>query len=169
MRRILKLVGLFVAALVVLVVGFLVYVQVDGIPRYPVEKVTFRADPTPERLERGKRLVNTLCASCHMDPTTRQLTGKHMLDAPAEFGDIYSVNITRHPTKGIGSWTDGAEIAYLLRTGVKRDGQYTPPWMVNCPTSPTRTSHQSSPSSARMTRWSRRPIGTRPASPRPPS
>jgi mono/diheme cytochrome c family protein len=97
-----------------------------------VEKVAFRADPTPERIARGRVLVGTLCASCHMDPTTRQLTGKRMVDAPAEFGEIYSVNITRHPTKGIGGWTDG-EIAYLLRTGVKRDGQYTPPWMVKLP------------------------------------
>jgi mono/diheme cytochrome c family protein len=132
MRRVLKVVGLILAALLLLVAAFVLYIQIDGIPRYPVEKVTFKADPTPERLARGKKLVSTLCAGCHMDPTTRQLTGRHMVDAPAEFGVIYSVNITRHPTKGIGSWTD-SEIAYLLRTGVKRDGQYTPPWMVKLP------------------------------------
>src|SRR5215831_12734927 len=132
MRRALKVISLLLAAVVVLVAGFLIYVQIDGIPRYPVEKVTFKADPTPERLARGKVLVNALCAGCHMNPTSRQLTGKYMADAPAQFGVIYSVNITRHPTKGIGSWTDG-ELAYLLRTGVKRDGQYTPPWMVKLP------------------------------------
>src|SRR5215472_16084418 len=132
MRRVLKFVGVLLAAIVAAVAAFLVYVQFDGIPRYPVEKVTFKADPTPERLARGRVLVNALCASCHMDPTTRQLTGKHMVDAPAQFGVIYSVNITKHPTKGIGTWTDG-EVAYLLRTGVKRDGQYTPPWMVKLP------------------------------------
>jgi len=132
MRRALKIVGLLLAAIVVVVAGFLLYVQIDGIPRYPVEKVTFKAEATPERLARGQVLVRTLCASCHMDPTTKQLTGKHMADAPAQFGEIYSVNITKHPTKGIGSWTDG-ELAYLLRTGVKRDGQYTPPWMVKLP------------------------------------
>src|SRR5215469_412746 len=132
MRRVLKILGVVVAALVVVVGGFLLYVQIDGIPRYPVEKVTFTATASPERLARGKELVGALCASCHMDPTSRQLTGKHMVDAPAEFGVIYSVNITKHPTKGIGSWTD-AELAYLLRTGVKRDGQYTPPWMVKLP------------------------------------
>jgi len=132
MRRALKLLGLVVGAIVVLVAGFLVYVQIDGIPRYKVEKVTFRADPTPERLEQGRKLVSRLCAGCHQDPTTRQLTGKHMADAPREFGPIYSPNITRHPTKGIGSWTDG-ELAYLIRTGVKRDGQYAPPYMAKLP------------------------------------
>ncbi len=132
MRRALRILGLVLAALVLVAGGFLLYVQIDGIPRYRVEKVTFKADPTPERLDRGKKLAGVLCAGCHMDPTTRRLTGKLMIDAPAEFGVIYSKNITRHPTKGIGSWTDG-ELAYLLRTGVNRDGQYTPPWMVKLP------------------------------------
>ncbi|HUM10190.1 MAG TPA: c-type cytochrome [Myxococcaceae bacterium] len=132
MRRTLEIVGLVLAAVVILAGGSLLYVQLDGIPRYPVEKVTFRADPTPERIARGKKLATLLCANCHLDPTTRQLTGKFMVDAPAEFGVIYSPNITRHPSKGIGSWTDG-ELAYLLRTGVKRDGLYAPPWMVKLP------------------------------------
>jgi mono/diheme cytochrome c family protein len=55
-----------------------------------------------------------------------------MSDAPAEFGPIYSQNITQDKTVGIGSWTD-AEIIYLLRTGIKRDGQYAPPWMAKLP------------------------------------
>ena len=132
MRRALKILGVVVAALVVVVGGFLVYVQIDGIPRYPVEKVTFRAEPTPERIARGKKLATILCAGCHMDPTTQRLTGKHMADAPEEFGVLHSPNITRHPTRGIGTWTD-SELAYLLRTGVKRDGQYTPPYMAKLP------------------------------------
>ena len=139
MRRALKILGLVVGALVVVVGAFLVYVQIDGIPRYPVEKVTFRADPTPERLERGKMLVNSALRrvpprSDHA-PAHRQAHGRRAEGVRA----IYSPNITRHPTKGIGSWTDG-ELAYLIRTGVKRDGQYTPPTWRSCRTSPTRTS-----------------------------
>ena len=121
-----------VGALVVVIGGFLLYVQIDGIPHYFVEKVTFRADPTPERIERGRKLSNVLCATCHMDPSTRQLTGHHMGDAPEQFGVLYAPNITRHPTKGIGGWTD-SELAYLLRTGVRRDGRYTPPYMAKLP------------------------------------
>lgn len=132
MRRALKILGLVVAALVVAVGGFLAYVAIDGIPRYPVEKVDLKVTATPERVARGKKLAVMLCAGCHLDPTTRQLTGKHMADAPPEFGVIYSPNITQHPVKGIGSWTDG-QLAYLLRTGVKRDGLYAPPWMVKLP------------------------------------
>jgi len=132
MRRALKILGFAVGALVVVIGGFLLYVQIDGIPHYPVEKVTFRADPTPERIERGRKLANVLCATCHMDPSTRQLTGHHMGDAPEEFGVLYAPNITRHSTKGIGGWTD-SELAYLLRTGVRRDGRYTPPYMAKLP------------------------------------
>jgi mono/diheme cytochrome c family protein len=132
MRRVFKILGLFVAALLVLIGGFLLYVQIDGIPRYRVEKVTFKADPTPERLARGKKLATILCAGCHMDPTTRRMTGKHMADAPEQFGVLYAPNITQSRTKGIGTWTD-SEIAYLLRTGVKRDGRYAPPYMAKLP------------------------------------
>src|SRR6185436_7228000 len=58
--------------------------------------------------------------------------GRPLVDVPAKFGAVTSRNITRHSDKGIGSWTDG-EIAYLLRTGVARDGRYLPPWMIKLP------------------------------------
>ena len=48
------------------------------------------------------------------------------------FGVVYSANITRHPGRGIGGWSDG-DIAHLVRTGVARDGRYVPPWMVKLP------------------------------------
>ena len=38
----------------------------------------------------------------------------------------------RRDRRGIGAWSDG-DIAYLLRTGVARDGRYTPPWMAKLP------------------------------------
>jgi mono/diheme cytochrome c family protein len=117
-----------VGVLLVPVLGFGVYVAIDGIPRYPVQHVVLRAEPTPERLARGKKLASMLCAGCHMDYQLGALTGKQMVDAPAQFGVIYSRNITQHPVKGIGAWSDG-EIAYLLRTGIARDGRYLPPYM----------------------------------------
>lgn len=56
-----------------------------------------------------------------------------MYDAPPEFGEIYSPNITQDKKHGIGEWTD-AELLYLLRTGIKRDGKYAPPYMAKLPT-----------------------------------
>ncbi|MFY0687175.1 MAG: c-type cytochrome [Cyclobacteriaceae bacterium] len=111
----------------------LAFIAIRGIPSYPVKAINYRANPTPEKLARGKVLVSTLCAGCHMNTDTRTLTGQRMLDVPAEFGTIYSPNITQDRTYGIGEWTDG-EILYLLRTGIKRDGQYAPPYMAKLPT-----------------------------------
>ena len=74
-----------------------------------------------------------LCVNCHSDPKTGKLTGTQMLDAPTEFGKIFSANITQDKTHGIGDWTD-AELMYLLRTGIKKDGKYAPPYMAKLPT-----------------------------------
>jgi len=131
-KRVLKLVGALLGLVVAAVGGFLLYVQIDGIPKYEVEKIDVKIEATPERVARGAKLASLLCAGCHANPTTGQFTGKHMTDAPKEFGQIFSRNITRHPDKGIGKWSD-ADIVYLLRTGVRPDGQYYPPWMAKLP------------------------------------
>src|SRR5262245_20225661 len=73
-----------------------------------------------------------LCVACHMDTDTGKLSGHRMPDLPPQFGAAFSGNITQDRETGIGAWTDG-EIAYLLRTGIKRDGSYAPPWMVKLP------------------------------------
>src|SRR5437870_1064819 len=73
-----------------------------------------------------------LCANCHKSDETGKLTGEQMMDAPPQFGKIYSQNITQDKTYGIGDWTDG-ELLYLLRTGIKRDGKFAPPYMAKLP------------------------------------
>lgn len=132
MKKALKLFGVLLGLVGLAVGGFAAYVQIDGIPKFKPGHVTLKVEVTPERVARGKHFASMLCAGCHMNPTTRQLTGRVMVDAPPEFGKIVSKNITQHPKKGIGAWTDG-EIAYLIRTGVERDGQYIPPYMAKLP------------------------------------
>ena len=121
-----------IATVAALTGGAVGLVAFAPLPRHSVPRVEFRVDVTPERVARGKRAVGLLCASCHLDPGTGALTGKRIPDLPRQFGESWSRNITGHPVKGIGAWTDG-EIAYLLRTGVARDGRYTPPWMIKLP------------------------------------
>ena len=132
MKRALKWLALVFGAVLAVVAGAAAYVAVSPIPHYPVIRVDFPVDVTPERVARGKRSVEMLCAACHMDPATGGLTGRRMPDLPRQFGESWSRNITADPVRGIGSWTNG-EIAYLIRTGVARDGRYTPPWMVKMP------------------------------------
>jgi len=131
-RRILKI-ALGVATLLVLLLGIALAVTArGGIPYYTPGHVDLKVDVTPERVERGRHTMQMLCVACHLNHDTGTLSGKPMPDVPTKFGSAHSANITGDTETGIGSWTDG-EIAYLLRTGVRRDGRYTPPWMVKLP------------------------------------
>jgi mono/diheme cytochrome c family protein len=108
------------------------FISFRGIPSYEVAIPEYKVEVTPERVERGKKLAEMLCVHCHADPATGMLTGTRMLEAPAEFGVINSQNITQDKTHGIGNYSDG-EILRLLRTGIKKDGQYSPPYMAKLP------------------------------------
>jgi mono/diheme cytochrome c family protein len=132
MKKALKVLGSILGLVVLAVAGAALYIQASGLPYYPRPTLVLEVKATPERVERGARLAKMLCVGCHYDPATRVLSGKRMVDAPPQFGVIYSANITRDRDHGIASWTDG-EIAYLLRTGVRRDGRYVPPYMAKLP------------------------------------
>lgn len=124
---------LYIVITLALILGlFVTIINIKGIPTYNVETVHFVHDSTPESIERGKALVSMLCAGCHMDRESGKLTGGKMLDAPKEFGEVYAPNITQDMEYGIGNWSDG-EIVYLLRTGIKKDGSYAPPYMTKLP------------------------------------
>ncbi|MCV9388575.1 c-type cytochrome [Reichenbachiella ulvae] len=126
--KILLGIGLVVGLILVVILSVFFYISGKGIPSYEVKLPDYTVKSSPEAIERGKKLALMLCAGCHMNRETGKLTGTQMLDAPAEFGPIYSRNITQDKNYGIGNWTD-AELLYLLRTGIKKDGQYVPPYM----------------------------------------
>jgi mono/diheme cytochrome c family protein len=132
MKKALKVLGVLVLLVVLAAGGFAAFVHFAGIPSYPVQKVDLEIEVTPERVAHGRKIASMLCVECHRDPKTQKLTGQRMVDTPPQFGVVYSLNITQDPVKGIGAWTDG-ELAFLLRTGIARDGRYTPPWMPKFP------------------------------------
>ncbi len=133
MKKSLKILGIIILLILIIgIIGF-VYINSSGIPKYETVHIEYTAKSDSASIKRGKKLVTLLCANCHKNPETGKLTGVLMREAPAEFGEIYSQNITQDKTYGIGNWTDG-EILYLLRTGVKKDGQYAPPYMAKVPT-----------------------------------
>ena len=132
MKRALKIAGIVLGLILLILAGTLLFINFKGIPSYTVPELDYSHVSSPEAIERGKKLTLTLCAGCHKDPATGLLTGTQMLDAPKEFGAIFSQNITQSKELGIGNWTD-AELMYLLRTGIKKDGQYIPPYMAKLP------------------------------------
>lgn len=113
---------------VFLLAGFLIFLSIRGIPKYEPQTVDLKVEITPERVARGKYIASVQCIFCHLNKETHQLSGRFQSDLPKEFGKIYSRNITQDKEKGIGAWTDG-QIAVLLRTGLRPDGQYIPVYM----------------------------------------
>jgi mono/diheme cytochrome c family protein len=132
MKKVLKITGLVLGTIILLaLLGFL-FINSSDIPSYEIRSIDYKVVSTPESVARGKKLALILCANCHRNSETGKLTGTKMLDVPKEFGEIYSQNITQDKTFGIGGWSDG-ELLYLLRTGIKKDGQYAPPYMAKLP------------------------------------
>lgn len=130
MKRILKyLAFILIFVLLILVIAGLV-INAKGIPIYENKAPELVVVPDSASIAEGARMASMLCAQCHGSPDGR-LGGNHMVDA-AEFGEIHAPNITRHPVHGITGYTDG-ELAYLLRTGIKKNGEYAPPYMVKFP------------------------------------
>ena len=123
MKKILRIVGLLVLLVVVAVAGFATFVAARGVPTYdkptPAPLTVAR---TEVRVLRGQKIASMLCVQCHSVPG-QTLKGKPMVDLPAEFGEIWSANITQDRKHGIGAWSD-AEVVHLLRTGVRPDGRY---------------------------------------------
>lgn len=63
------------------------------------------------------------CAHCHLDPANRQAIGAGGTALNTPFGVFYGPNITSHPERGIGRWTE-AQFLRALRDGVRPDGAY---------------------------------------------
>ncbi|HEY0432932.1 MAG TPA: hypothetical protein VGC95_03625 [Chitinophagaceae bacterium] len=131
MKKFLRVLLIVVAILVLAVGGFAAFIAIRGIPHYKAEQITLKIEYTPQRVERGRVLSSLLCKECHFDPNTNKFTGRELSEVP-QFGKIYSKNITNDREHGIGNWTDG-QIAYLLRTGLRPDGRYLPPYMAKLP------------------------------------
>jgi cytochrome c553 len=87
-----------------------------------VQEITYPVTADAAQLREGKKLVVSMCGTCHYDPGTGKLTGKQMNYLPRIAGKVYSRNITQDPAKGIANYTNG-QLAYLIRTGIARNGR----------------------------------------------
>lgn len=119
----------FFIALILLIAGVLGYLKfaLPNVGAAPDMKV----EMTPERIERGKYLANTVCVcmDCHSTrdwsrfsgPLTEGTVGKggERFDESVGFPGVYfSRNIT---PAGLKDWTDG-EIFRAITSGVSKDG-----------------------------------------------
>lgn len=137
--KILKIIGFVVMGLVLLL-GAAVAWHFSQLPE-PSPPSTEKVEATPERVARGKYLVDHAanCAFCHSSKDwTRQnypvkqggyLAGGYCFtEAEGLPGRICPSNLTSDEKTGLGAWTDG-EIIRAIREGVSRDGRVLFPVM----------------------------------------
>jgi mono/diheme cytochrome c family protein len=126
MKKTLKWLGYALLGLLALLLCVAAYVQFSAMPTYAVQAPDLSIAPDSARLAQGRRIVLTDCAHCHRSADGK--LGGDLWVNDVQFGKMWTANITQHPTAGIKNYSDG-ELAYLLRTGIKRDGHFAGPWM----------------------------------------
>lgn len=131
MKKFLKILGIFIGVISAAALTGAAWIHFSGIPEYEANppELTVKADSA--MVAEGKRLATMVCQNCHMS-SNGLMEGNEMKDLPEMFGRVWAPNITKDTKYGSGRYTDG-ELAYLLRTGIKRDGQFAPPWMPKFP------------------------------------
>lgn len=129
--KILKISAYAIGGLLLLGAIVLAWFNFKGIPQYsyhpPVEVLHLQVPRDSFSVARGAAIASMHCVACHAGPEGR-LIGKPSDDLPPIFGQLHSLNITKDPVHGIGQWTDG-ELYYFLRTGIRSDGSWAPPFM----------------------------------------
>jgi hypothetical protein len=74
-------------------------------------------------VDRGRMIVQGSCAGCHADPQTHHLSGKQF-PTPGIFGKVYAANLTQSKSHGVLTKYTLADLAYLMRTGITKDGKF---------------------------------------------
>jgi hypothetical protein len=90
--------------------------------QFATTKDTYTATVSDARFERGKVLTYSICGGCHYDRVTNKFIGAPIHDIPGIAGKVVSANLTHSKTGVTDHYTD-AEIRYLLKTGVARNGR----------------------------------------------
>jgi mono/diheme cytochrome c family protein len=84
------------------------------------------ADPATASIANGRNLVFNICAGCHYSESAGKFTGRPLNDLPKIAGKLYSANLTQSATHGIPPKYSDAELFYLLKTGIAKDGKFMP-------------------------------------------
>lgn len=136
MKRFLKVLVFLTGIAIILLGTGAAFIWFRGIPTYkadiPAHITQLQVPRDSAHVARGAKIATLLCSACHKNDEDGKLTGHQIKDLPAEFGTVYSMNITQDPVHGIGNRTDG-ELYYFLRTGIHTDGRWSPPFMPKFP------------------------------------
>jgi mono/diheme cytochrome c family protein len=92
--------------------------------RFDTTQAQYKATYSQAGFNRGKELAFAVCAGCHYDRKVHKFIGKQIMDVPGIAGKVYSANLTQSKNNGIAPRYSDAEIRYLLKTGIARDGRF---------------------------------------------
>ncbi len=91
---------------------------------FETTKGDYKASASPARFEHGKNMVFSVCAGCHYNHGVKKFIGNPINDVPGIAGKVYSANLTHSKTNGITSKYSDAQLKYLLKTGISKDGRF---------------------------------------------
>lgn len=94
--------------------------------KFNTTTATYTANKSPEAFENGKVLVYSICGGCHYNRSTNKFIGTQIHEVPGFIGKVYAANLTNSKTNGIPPLYSDAELKYLLKTGIARDGRFIP-------------------------------------------
>jgi mono/diheme cytochrome c family protein len=109
------------------IVGFCSLISLSGCRFYfKTTTDTFVSHASSTSVENGKNLTFTICAGCHYDQKVGKFIGKSLNDLPRIAGKLYSANLTHSTSNGRTSQYSDAELFYLLKTGIAKNGKFMP-------------------------------------------
>ncbi len=94
--------------------------------KFDTTKSNFTAARSETAFEHGRVLVYSICAGCHYDPSAKKFIGTRIHEVPGIVGKVYSANLTNSKSNGVPPHYSDAELKYLLKTGIARDGRFIP-------------------------------------------
>lgn len=122
MKKLLIVLGGLVALLGIAIGGLYLKASSNLSARVEAPLPAIKAATEPEALARGEHIFRSSCADCHVHGEAGRAAGGIMPDVPAVFGQMYTANLTSHPTAGIKSLSD-EQLARAIRLGISRDGR----------------------------------------------
>ena len=77
-------------------------------------------------VENGKNLAFNICGGCHYDHSVNKFIGRPLNDLPKIAGHLVSANLTHSVSNGVPPKYSDAELFYLLKTGISKNGKFMP-------------------------------------------
>jgi mono/diheme cytochrome c family protein len=89
-------------------------------------KENFTVRTNSASVQNGKNLTHNICGGCHYDHDVKKFIGMPMHDLPGIGGKIFTANLTQSASNGIPPRYNDAELFYLIKTGIAKNGKFMP-------------------------------------------